>query len=174
MQSDFTRRSFLALGETADAGVIQKNILHRVDANKGYQKMQTTEKLLQEYSGIFSNQENRPDWAIRKKTESNELIHPPIPFVGNNYNSTKVLLYASAENLMYYLKSNKQNNILDDDKIAINRHRYCFDNFSENRFFPYVHIAPIEDGSLLTAISYILKKLNIIHYDDIETDFPFP
>ncbi|MEQ9439352.1 MAG: hypothetical protein RIG62_09900 [Cyclobacteriaceae bacterium] len=126
--------------------------------------MNEINQLLLEYSETFSQLENRPEWAVRKKSDSNQLVPPSIPFVGKNYDQTKVLLYASAENLMYYTRSNEHSDILDDPMNAVNRHRYSFEKYSKDDFFPYVHIAPINDGSLLTVTSYILKKMDIIFH----------
>ena len=122
--------------------------------------MEIVEKLLKKYSSLFSSKDNQPHWAVKKRN-TNQIIHPSIPFVGDNYQKTRTLLYASAENLMYYLKRDNKVEVLDNDEIATNRHRYCFKNPSQSEFFPYVHIAPIEDGSLLLVTSYILKRLNI-------------
>jgi hypothetical protein len=109
------------------------------------------------YTNIFSCKENRPSWSV-KKLNTNEVIHPSIPFVGKNFETSKLLLYASAENLTHYHKIKKP--YLEDDRFAINRHRNYFDQSAtkENRsFFPYVHIAPIEDGALVMLTAYILK-----------------
>ena len=60
-------------------------------------------QLRERYRQIFTNRQNRPIWATHKITagHTHELIHCPIPFVGKNYSEeeTKILLYASAENL---------------------------------------------------------------------------
>ncbi|MDD5022110.1 MAG: hypothetical protein PHR82_08310 [Endomicrobiaceae bacterium] len=93
------------------------------------------EELKQEYKRIFDVANNRPTWAAKKKTNKNEIIHPTIPFIGENYDNTKLLLYASAENLIYYYREKNKNNLyLDNDNFAINRHREnC--NKSKEQFF---------------------------------------
>lgn len=116
------------------------------------------EELLLSYKSIFANQMSNKtiNWAQSKICNYEELVSPTIPFVGKNYTEqkTKILLYASAENLTNY------NGHLDDDVKAINRHRWYNDHVQRD-FFPWVHIAPITDGSLLIVLKYICEKLNI-------------
>ena len=64
------------------------------------------------------------------------------------------MLYASAENLGKY-----KNAHLDDDRIAQNRHRYFFENYVGECYFPDVHIAPINNGGLVNIIGYVAMKL---------------
>ena len=110
------------------------------------------------YRQIFEVQksEGSISWAQHKKSNPNELVSPTIPFVGKDYlaQKTKILLYASAENLVGY------NGYLDDDSYAINRHRSWFDSKNCD-FFPKVHIAPITDGSLVIVLRYICDQLGI-------------
>jgi hypothetical protein len=126
------------------------------------------------YKNLFGFNENRPEeWAVRKNTNPNDLVHPAIPFVGKNYEHSKLLLYASAENLVGY------DGYLDDDIKAINR-RYIFldgdlpdtkchqlkeakrqCDKGQKLFFPNVHIIPVYDGSLVIVSAYILKVLGI-------------
>lgn len=118
------------------------------------------EKLKLEYKEIFKKENGQPTWAYHKKSSPKQLIMPTIPFVGKNYfeQPKKVLLYASAENLSHYTKSE---GYLDDDDKAINRHRLFFDNSfinDEHVFYPDVHIAPIDDGRLAVAAYYLLRK----------------
>jgi len=113
--------------------------------------MNIIEELKKEYHRIFSIIENRPGWAV-KKIESDEIVLPSIPFVGKNYDETKILLYASAENLRNYYGQ------LDDNSFAINRHRFWFDKSSDKLFFPNVHIGPINDGGLVNIMAYIATK----------------
>jgi len=115
------------------------------------------EKLKKHYRDFFRVNKNNPNWAVKKKS-SDERIHPAIPFVGKSYENTKFLLYASAENLIYYEK-NPKDNWLDNDESAINRR-----NLSNGGFFPDIHISPVNDGSLLVVAAYILDKLKI-HLD---------
>jgi len=111
-------------------------------------------KLKEEYTSIFESDRNSPDWGVKKKTKE-ENIHPAIPFVGESYEMTRLLLYASAENLTYYEKKIDEYS-LEDDSVAINRRQV-----SKSSYFPKVHIAPVNDGSLLIVAAYILNKLNI-------------
>ena len=117
------------------------------------------DQLKESYRQIFAEQSAAGllSWAQTKVSNPEELVSPTIPFVGKNYvaQKTKVLLYASAENLAKY------NGHIDNDDIAINRHRKWFDDSVEKKFFPNVHIAPISDGSLLIVLRYICEQLGI-------------
>lgn len=122
-------------------------------------------KLLNAYREIFKNKNNEPDWAVHKHEveHTNELVHCSIPFVGEKYTEqkTKILMYASAENLSGYCGH------LDNDDYAINRHRHKFEETAgkENYYFPNVHIAPIEDGCLAIVALYVFAKFQ--HLDEI-------
>lgn len=123
-------------------------------------------RLLEDYKKIFAGKMNTPLWAVHKNTpgHTGELIHCPIPFIGKYYErqKTKILLYASAENLSDYHSTGK--NYLDCDNYAINRHRNSFDASATNPelFFPDVHIQPVNDGCLLIAALYIYSKFQDI------------
>lgn len=113
------------------------------------------ETLLCRYKEIYKSKGNSPDWAT-PKTDGSGLVHPSIPFVGKDYfnQPVKILMYASAENLNGY------NGYLDDDALAINRHRAHFDYSKENNdSFPNVHIQPINNGALVICAFHILSKL---------------
>lgn len=120
------------------------------------------EKLLELYKQIFEGKQNRPVWAVHKTTPGldHELIHCPIPFVGQSYDrqETNLLLYASAENLSSY--NARKKDYLDCDDYAINRHRNSFHESVSNpdTFFPNVHIQPVNDGCLAIAALYIYLK----------------
>jgi hypothetical protein len=114
--------------------------------------------LIEKYSIVFQN-EKKPCWAVKKKSNSNEIVHPSIPFIGKNYNNLNILMYASAENLTYYTQQEKVIDYLDNDLIAINRHRYCFENLSNSLFFPNVHIEPVTNGALMLIVAYLIKIL---------------
>jgi hypothetical protein len=109
-------------------------------------------ELIKTYKDLFLEKENCPSWGVKQKNKT-ELVSPSIPFIGKCFNNTKLLLYASAENLTDY------DGWIDDNEKAVNRHRFWFDNHSENRFFPNTHIAPITDGALVICVAYILKLL---------------
>jgi len=122
--------------------------------------MAIEEKLLEEYYRIFREQtsSNKIDWATHKICNPDEIVKPTIPFVGKKYGETshKILLYASAENLSKYSGN------IDIDEIAVNRHRIWFDkDINSDRFYPSVHIAPINDGCLSISLKYICEKLHI-------------
>lgn len=118
--------------------------------------------LLEAYKKEFSSRKNKPDWAVHKTTpgHTHELIHCPVPFVGKSYHreKTKILLYASAENLSDY--SSKRLTYLDCDDDAVNRHRNSFNSsvVKPDVFFPDVHIQPITDGGLAIAAFYLYLK----------------
>lgn len=101
-----------------------------------------------------------PEWAVHKRNSPSELVIPTIPFVGKHYaeQQTKILVYASAENLSGYWKGNDKHlpgDRLDCDELAQNRHRWCFDNESmqADRRLPFVHLGPLEDGGLPVELS---------------------
>jgi hypothetical protein len=92
-----------------------------------------------------------PDWAYP--------LPPTIPFVGKRYldSSPRIAIYASAENLSHYeRKPHTIPDFLKDDR-AWDRHRAAFDN-SPPRFFPLVHIAPVENGGLLCAALFLKQQ----------------
>lgn len=115
-------------------------------------------ELLEAYRRIFAERKNEPDWAVKKHTsscESEELVHCTIPFIGKAYSEqkTKILIYASAENLRGY------DGYLDNDEEAVNRHRNFFNDSSKrDRFFPNVHIQPFDNGYLTIIALYIYLK----------------
>jgi hypothetical protein len=118
---------------------------------------QAIETLSVYYQNAFKSSNGEPSWAYQKSCKPGEPVHPPIPFVGKHYfdQPIKILLYASAENLRGY------DGYLDDDLFALHRHRYYFDRSvsqSEN-FFPWVHIAPINNGALVLCAFHILSRL---------------
>lgn len=119
--------------------------------------------LICRYTDAFSNGNVQPIWAVHKKRSPNELIIPTIPFVGRQYfqQKIKILIYASAENLSGYLAGSPWPIDLDENSIAINRHRNCFDDkeLQKGRSLPYVHCSPMQDGGLLTASMYLAYRL---------------
>lgn len=125
--------------------------------------------LLNDYEKIYNKKNNKPDWAVHKKCDSAKLIGCTIPFVGKEYakQKTKVLLYASAENLSDY------DGYLDCDEAASNRHRkwYEWSLQEEKVFYPNVHIAPMNDGSLLLAAFYLYSKIVDANMKDMPVDF---
>jgi len=112
--------------------------------------------------------EIQPTWAVHKRN-SDELVVPTIPFVGNQYaeQKLKILVYASAENLANYCVGEPTDRPwLDNDVEAQNRHRRCFDLSAESKdFFPNVHIQPMNDGTLSTAVYYLAQRLLQVEFD---------
>ena len=115
-------------------------------------------KLKEEYRKIFQKNE-KPDWAVKKHQNSADPVRPSIPFIGREYQNApkKVLVYASAENLTFYCDEKYDSNYLDNDKYAENRHRNKFEETKED-FFPDIHIGPMNNGALATAVLYICTK----------------
>jgi len=103
--------------------------------------------LLDEYSRIGLSP---PSWAYP--------LEPSIPFIGRNYDKCgRVLVYASAENLSHYRrKPDSMPAFLRDDR-RLNRHRAAYE-VDPGGFFPSVHMAPFEDGSLLVAAWFYLRR----------------
>jgi hypothetical protein len=93
-----------------------------------------------------------PEWAYR--------LSPSIPFVGEEYfnSSRKLAVYASAENLSHYERGKTPIPDYHHDERVWNRHRAARDS-SDNRFFPFVHIAPVEKGGLLVAALFVTQLL---------------
>lgn len=131
-------------------------------------------ELLKHYADTFKKQckENSIHWAC-KRTDGARAIHPTIPFIGRNYLSakSKVLLYASAENLAYLQHKTKERKALDNDAIARDRCRYFFEIYKKEepeRPFPFVHITPVNNGALLVITAYLLKKSGISYKEPFE------
>lgn len=126
------------------------------------------EELSNRYRKIFLEQGEEPNWAYHKINDASKLIHCPIPFVGKNYfyQPVKVLMYASAENLSKY------DGYLDDDEVAVNRHRLFFERSvkENNTYFPNVHIEPISNGSLALCALHILSRISDVR-DISPSDF---
>lgn len=127
----------------------------------------TVQKLLYEYRRLQGLLGNNPDWAVHKRTKPTELVHCTIPFVGKNYfaQTKRILVYASAENLSTYDRKHLdywEGSWLDDDSKAENRHRKCFDESNTADFFPNVHIAPMNNGCLATAVYYLTLKCGFV------------
>ena len=118
---------------------------------------QATAELIKRYHNIYIQKGTRPDWSYHKISSPSQPVHPPIPFIGKHYfdSPVKILLYASAENLRGY------NGYLDEDSFAVNRHRFYFDQSIKdpNTFFPWVHIAPINNGALVLCAFHIMSQL---------------
>lgn len=118
--------------------------------------------LKKEYKKIFKDPKNRPDWAVKRSDRKDQIIHPSIPFIGKNYKNRRLLLYASAENLSHY--NEKGQDYLNKSSFTINRHRQFYEthknDINEDKPFPDIHIAPVNNGELLVVTAYILKILD--------------
>jgi hypothetical protein len=121
--------------------------------------LNSTERILQEYYTEI-RKKGIPNWA--------NDITPSIPLVGSQLKNTKVLAYGSAENLTYLNNLKPGENPLEKIGAAISyRHRFYLESHEPNDLiFPNVHIQPINDGSLLSVIRYIVEKLEIGSYSN--------
>lgn len=91
-----------------------------------------------------------PDWAFP--------LQPSVPFVGRDYaaSAPRIAVYASAENLTHYERGAERPPFTVGE-LAWDRHRGAFEHGWAN-FFPYLHIAPVENGSLLCAALYLVQE----------------
>lgn len=114
---------------------------------------QQVSHILKAYKNIYQASK-KPDWAVENR-RNGEIIKPSIPFIGNNYGSlkNKILLYASAENLTYYEKSNSPNKLLETED-AWNRRRNRI-KLKRDCIFPNIHIAPVSNGGLLATVALV-------------------
>jgi len=121
--------------------------------------------LLKRYKEIFS-QSDLPDWAVENKANGG-IVTPSIPFVGDSYNKcrNKVLIYASAENLTYYEYGESSNSLLESE-LSWNRRRYSL-GINRDKFFPDIHIAPINNGGLISTVAFICHKYGLL---DVQED----
>lgn len=108
-------------------------------------------KLATEYEKLYSQKPLDGRWA---------QVPPAIPFVGRQYGALgmpKVLVYASAENLNHTFAPGTMTFTRNQ---AMHR-RWKAQEFndlswSKDNWFPWVHMASIADGTLLTAARYLL------------------
>jgi hypothetical protein len=115
------------------------------------------EILLKSYMALYSEKEAPED--MFKMT-------PAIPFIGKNYQDTdpKILSYASAENLSDDYDDNLQPNNSEIHQLEyqdqFNRSRYFYNKYNnKDRFFPFVHMEPFNNGSQLMVTRHIISKL---------------
>jgi hypothetical protein len=131
--------------------------------NKDY-----SEELEKAYKKIYSSRAGRPQWGVKKNSDSHAIIHPAIPFVGKDYDKSKLLAYASAENLNWYKKGKET--YLDDDEAALIRRRSPLKSDKKEKcFFPGLNMGPFGNGYYYIIIAYVLKKLEI----ELEYETPF-
>jgi hypothetical protein len=123
-------------------------------------------ELVEAYKANF-DREKRPDWAVRNKEHPEELIRPSVPFIGRNYSSArnKILVYASAENLTDYEEGGGAKKRLEGED-AWNRRRVTFDNDKWGSGFPDVHIRPVDNGFLTTAVAHLAEVYDLLPPSD--------
>ena len=118
-------------------------------------------RLFSAYEEIVKNNPG-PDCAVHKKYDQQQLVRPAIPFVGHKFaeQTPRILVYASAENLAnYYPGSEAERPWMDHDEVAMTRHLVRFEESkTDPNFFPDVHIQPMYDGTLATAVLYIASQ----------------
>src|ERR1044071_3802784 len=103
--------------------------------------------LLAEYARVGLGS---PRWAYP--------LPPSIPFIGERYGKWGgLLVYASAENLSHYRRKPGSKPDFVQDSRVLNRHRAAYEA-DHGAFFPRVHMAPFEDGSLLVAAWYYIRR----------------
>lgn len=110
--------------------------------------------LLARYKQLYEER-GCPSWA--------HGFRPPIPFVGRNVLKTipRVLIYASAENLTYVFE--KHDCVYPLEKLDAEqqhfRHRALYAGPGEKRNFPFIHMQPVNNGSLLVVARYLLERM---------------
>lgn len=111
-----------------------------------------TDKLMKKYQSIQS-EHGLPQWAYQ--------LPAPIPFIGNNYGSKlpKTVVYASAENLTYLRNDPDASLHRFSEEEARGRHRIFYSKYP-NEKFPFIHLQPINNGSLLTTSMLIHHLLD--------------
>jgi len=115
-------------------------------------------KIVSRYKERFEK-DGFPNWAFQ--------YFPPAPHVGNDIPLKNVicLAYGSAENLTNsFCQPKAELNRLNEAQWY--RHRFFRKN---DEYFPNLHIQPIENGSLLIAVRYILALLG---YDEEFSNTP--
>jgi hypothetical protein len=88
-------------------------------------------ELIDAYQSIVKK-EGHPNWAVKNR-KTNGYINPSIPYVGEKYfeSKRKIAVYASTENLTYYMNSNDENPLLESDD-SWNRHWISFTHWRAN------------------------------------------
>lgn len=112
--------------------------------------------LLQAYEDLGRK---APEWAYP--------FAPPIPFVGKGYgvdSRSKVLIYASAENLRYTKKFKDDGWLNPENQMIRSRVHH------HERGATFVHMQPINNGSLLKAARHSLEQ--VWYQGSFSTDSP--
>lgn len=125
--------------------------------------------LIEQYKKEFSRNP-APEWAVDNKVHGGKIT-PSIPFVGRGYSKSKhkILIYASAENLTYYEKGSELVELLESN-LSWDRRRHSLES-KRDRTYPDVHIAPINNGGLLSSIAYICSFYGLIDVPSNPYDF---
>lgn len=110
------------------------------------------ERLMGQYQSLY--EKDKPDTTVWHETT------PAIPFVGDQFGNdgrARVLVYGSAENLNWDYPRD----------MAFSRNREVFNQWKAKEFqglaasvdhwFPWLHMTPVSDGSLLTAARYLVE-----------------
>ena len=112
-----------------------------------------TQKLLEEYRGIFQREGN-PAWAVD--------VNPSILFVGQGWVPGEgILVYASAENLAGNYP-NAEGTVLKTNPW--DRHRAHFEEWkvdAQRSAFPSVHIQPVSDGPLQVVAAFVRTRAGL-------------
>lgn len=122
-----------------------------------------TTNLIMKYS-IIQSRFGLPQWAYQ--------LPAPIPFVGKNYGNKlpKTVVYASAENLTYLRHYPDASLHSFSEEEARNRHRVFYAKYPDKEF-PYIHLQPINNGSLLTTSMLIHHLLDYDYSFDKPHDY---
>ena len=120
-------------------------------------------ELIEEYKYVYK-ENTPPDWAVQNR-QTKEKIYPATPFVGQEYfnSDCRILLYASAENLTYYEENSNKNPLLETEEAWLRR-RISFERNKDCRF-PNIHMAPINNGGLLSSVAVLAEALSLIKVD---------
>lgn len=110
------------------------------------------EQLKEQYRALHNKR--KPDLHIWHQTK------PAIPFVGDRFGKegrVKVLVYGSAENLNWKFPADMP---FHRNREAFNRWKakdFGVNISSIDNWFPWVHMTPVSDGTLLTTARYLLE-----------------
>jgi hypothetical protein len=112
--------------------------------------MGVDDRLKARYSAIFGER-GFPDWSYH--------IPPPIPFVGDHFMNApkRVLVYASAENLNH---RDQVNSLLALTDPMLRSSWFLDARRKTDQDSTFVHINPIDNGSLLLAARHVLYRLD--------------
>lgn len=134
--------------------------------------MNKEEQLKDRYEELYRTAKPGDDWIE---------VEPAIPFVGDHYGSggyPKVLVYGSAENLNYPFKHEemtfcRNRKVFKDWKGRKDRKDENFEGsiLSVDNWFPWVHMTPVSNGTLLTAARYLLDYFENSGFSELPGEF---